>query len=158
MPTAIPQKRTWCKTCNDFQIHKTTITGETDKFSKVNCTVCDSEYVPYSLSEVPDDKLVEQRKRYKAKRSSDFRKMMGMYMEMSRSNGPMGSYEGNEAQEDDAGQEDIDKLQREANELKRQEELEFKSIYKGLNRNDKCRCGSGLKYKKCCLPKVEKIR
>jgi len=24
-----------------------------------------------------------------------------------------------------------------------------------IGRNDKCPCGSGKKYKKCCLPKVE---
>lgn len=45
--------------------------------------------------------------------------------------------------------------------MKRYEEhqklLIWKAQYKGLGRNDTCICGSGKKYKKCCLTKCEKI-
>lgn len=30
-------------------------------------------------------------------------------------------------------------------------------FYKGAQSNDKCPCGSGAKYKKCCKNEVEKI-
>ena len=28
-------------------------------------------------------------------------------------------------------------------------------MYNGITRNDKCACGSRLKFKKCCLPRLE---
>lgn len=28
----------------------------------------------------------------------------------------------------------------------------FEAKYKGINRNETCPCGSGKKFKKCCLP------
>lgn len=33
---------------------------------------------------------------------------------------------------------------------------EFTKQYKNISRNDMCPCGSGLKYKKCCLNKTYK--
>lgn len=37
------------------------------------------------------------------------------------------------------------------------EVIEIAGIYKAkTQRNDKCPCGSGKKYKKCCLPKILK--
>lgn len=166
MPTPLPVKRTWCKTCQDFTIHKTRINGsDEEKFSSTNCDTCDTEYQPYYLSEVPEDKILEQRERYKQKKKEDFIKLMSAYQDMSRSNiladmmrevadKPVG-YTVNE---DDAGQEDIYAAEKAEREARWAAEQEFKSRYQGAQRNDKCRCGSGLKYKKCCLPKVEKIR
>jgi uncharacterized protein YecA (UPF0149 family) len=60
--------------------------------------------------------------------------------------------------EDDAGQDAIDAAIKAKREADRLAEIQFKEKYHGAQRNDKCRCDSGLKYKKCCLPKVEKIR
>lgn len=37
-----------------------------------------------------------------------------------------------------------------------QEGIPLRNPLKGLSRNDPCFCGSGKKYKKCCLPKLEK--
>jgi RNA polymerase sigma factor (sigma-70 family) len=115
--------------------------------------------------EVPEDKILKQRERYKQKKKEDFIKLMNAYQDMSKSNiladmmrevadKPVG-YTVNE---DDAGQEDIYAAEKAEREARRAAEQEFKSRYQGAQRNDKCRCGSGLKYKKCCLPKVEKIR
>lgn len=33
-----------------------------------------------------------------------------------------------------------------------------KNFPKGLGRNDPCPCGSGKKYKKCCMGKMEQKR
>jgi uncharacterized protein YchJ len=60
--------------------------------------------------------------------------------------------------EDDAGQEDIYTAEKAEREARWAAEAEFKARYQGAQRNDKCRCGSGVKYKKCCLPAVEKIK
>ncbi|HPI82626.1 MAG TPA: SEC-C metal-binding domain-containing protein, partial [Candidatus Paceibacterota bacterium] len=65
--------------------------------------------------------------------------------------------------ESDAGQHAIDEQRRK----KRAEEMakyreekekmkEYLIKYKGIQRNETCPCGSGKKYKKCCLQDVEK--
>jgi preprotein translocase subunit SecA len=138
---------------------------EIKKLSKTSCDTCGNEYVPYSLSEVPEEKILEQRERYRQMKKTEFIKMLSAYQDMSRSNiladmmrevsdRPVGYT----VKEDDAGQEAIDTAERADREAKRREEIEFKESYRGAQRNDKCRCGSGNKYKKCCLPKVDSIR
>lgn len=98
-------------------------------------------------------------------KKADFIKMLNAYQDMSKSNilddmmrdvsdRPVGYA----VKEDDAGQEAIDTAERAAREAQKLANLEFKEMYRGAQRNDKCRCGSGDKYKKCCLPKVNAIR
>lgn len=41
---------------------------------------------------------------------------------------------------------------------RRQMALEDQLVFKKVSRNDPCPCGSGKKYKKCCLPKHEEAR
>jgi hypothetical protein len=41
---------------------------------------------------------------------------------------------------------------------RRQVALEDQLIFRKVNRNDPCPCGSGKKYKKCCLSKHEETR
>ncbi len=174
MPSQI-KKRTWCTTCQEFELFESHLTSETTvldadgneikKLSKTSCDTCGNEYVPYSLSEVPEEKILEQRERYRQMKKTEFIKMLSAYQDMSKSNiladmmrevadRPVGYT----VKEDDAGQEAIDAAERAAREAKRREEIEFKESYRGAQRNDKCRCGSGNKYKKCCLPKVDSIR
>ncbi len=98
-------------------------------------------------------------------KKEEFIKMLSAYQDMSKSNiladmmreWPDKSV-GFTVREDDAGQEAIYAAEKAAREAKRLEEIEFKERYRGAQRNDKCRCGSGDKYKKCCLPKVNAIR
>jgi hypothetical protein len=174
MPSTI-KKRTWCTTCQEFETFESHLTSETTvldaagkeikKFSKTTCDTCGNEYVPYSLSEVPEEKILEQRERYRQMKKAEFIKMLSAYQDMSKSNiladmmrevsdKPVGYT----VKEDDAGQEAIDEAERAQREATRAAEQEFKSRYHGAQRNDKCRCDSGLKYKKCCLPKVNAIR
>jgi preprotein translocase subunit SecA len=138
---------------------------EIKKLSKTSCDTCGNEYVPYSLSEVPEEKILEQRERYRQMKKTEFIKMLSAYQDMSKSNiladmmrevsdRPVGYT----VKEDDAGQEAIDTAERAAREAKKLADIEFKEQYRGAQRNDKCRCGSGNKYKKCCLPKVDSIR
>jgi hypothetical protein len=138
---------------------------EIKKLSKTSCDTCGNEYVPYSLSEVPEEKILEQRERYRQMKKTEFIKMLSAYQDMSKSNILADMFRevgdrpvGYTVKEDDAGQEAIDAAERADREAKRREEIEFKEQYRGAQRNDKCRCGSGNKYKKCCLPKVNSIR
>jgi hypothetical protein len=162
MPSQI-KKRTWCVSCQEFELFESHLTSGTT--SKTSCDTCGNEYVPYSLSEVPEEKIQEQRARYKKMKKEEFIKMLSVYQDMSNYNmlGNMMSDTGDApvgttVREDDAGQEAIDSEERAQREASRLAEQEFKAKYHGAQRNDKCRCDSGLKYKKCCLPKVDAIQ
>ncbi len=174
MPSQI-KKRTWCTTCQEFELFESHLTSETTvldadgkeikKLSKTSCDTCGNEYVPYSLSEVPEEKILEQRERYRQMKKKEFFGMLSAYQDMSKSNmladmfGEVSDRPvGYTVKEDDAGQEAIDIAERAEREARRREEIEFKESHRGAQRNDKCRCGSGNKYKKCCLPKVDSIR
>lgn len=178
MPNPI-KKRKWCITCQEFEIFESRLTDETTvldadgkeikKISKTTCDTCGNEYVPYILSEVPEEKIQEQRARYKKMKREQFITMLNAYQNMGTSMGRsnifadmMGDasdrFIGFTVQEDDAGQEEIDAAERAEREATRLAEQEFKAKYHGAQRNEKCRCDSGLKYKKCCLPKVSAIR
>jgi len=174
MPSQI-KKRTWCVSCQEFELFESHLTSgitvldaegkEIKKLSKTTCDICGNEYVPYSLSEVPEGKIQEQRARYKKMKKEEFIKMLSAYQDMSRSNilADMMREVGDKSieytvREDDAGQEAIDSEERAQREASRLAEQEFKAKYHGAQRNDKCRCDSGLKYKKCCLPKVDAIQ
>jgi hypothetical protein len=152
MPTkSKPFKRTWCKSCQDYTVFSKKVTED------AICKTCETPYAEYSLDEVPAEKIEEQRVRYKDYKKREFLSMMNMY------NNVLGSIMSGEMDspgipEDDAGQIAIDTAIRAEREAKRAAELEFKSRFRGLQRNEKCRCGSEKKYKKCCLPLVEKIR
>ena len=167
MPTPIARRRTWCSTCQDFSLFTTTMGSTEDgKFSTTVCDTCESAQMSYTLAEVPEDKLIEQRARYNEQRRQQFMNMLNIYSkELSRNNiltdmlrEPSSVPSELDIKEDDAGQEAIDAAIKAEREAKWAAEQEFKARYHGAQRNDKCRCESGLKYKKCCLPKVEKIR
>ena len=173
MPTVI-KKRTWCKQCQEFELFSSHLTSdvlldengkEVKKITRTQCENCGSEYVPYSLSEVPDEKIEAQRRRYKRHKGEEFARLLNIYSRETQANmlADMLREPGSELSEqrileDDAGQIDLDDQLKAEREARRREEIEFKERYRGVQRNEKCLCGSGLKYKKCCLPKVEAIR
>lgn len=80
MPNPI-KKRTWGTTCQEFETFASHLTNETTvldaagkeikKLSKTTCDTCGNEYVPYSLSEVPEEKIQETNTRNVA-----YRKLM----------------------------------------------------------------------------------
>jgi hypothetical protein len=165
MPTRV-LKRQWCRTCQDYTIHNTKKLFDKEWF----CESCDTEYIKTDISEIPEEKLLEQRKRWSEKNKRDFG---NIYTSMilgtdltSIFNSPLYNtgFE-TEIKEDDAGQNKINEELRREKELEyekqyriRHEQLELKKKYKNLGRNDKCICGSDLKYKNCCLTKISKIR
>jgi hypothetical protein len=145
MPTPKPLHRTYCKTCKNFTVHS----------SNYICQVCETEFTPYKPSEVDSTLIEEQRKRYTKQRQG---KLLGVYGRFLKGVGIqhlMDDFDKQEVIECDAGQEQIDNLRKQAIEdakRKAQEILDdYKTNYKHLNRNDKCTCGSGKKYKQCHL-------
>ena len=64
--------------------------------------------------------------------------------------------------ESDAGLETLEKKQRLEKAQLKESLTQYVQMYDRVNRNQICPCGSGLKYKKCCLGNVcitkEKLR
>lgn len=157
--------RAWCKKCNDWTLFAQKPPNNEDYF----CTECEEKHVSCLLSEIPHEKLLEQRKRYKQNKKEEFSYMFAELMN------PTASWLKNMFSEpgyndviieSDAGQKQIDEKEREIREQKRIEAEQIKKDareeykkYVGLGRNETCVCGSGKKYKKCeCFEKIRDIR
>jgi len=144
--------RFWCSKCQEFTIQH--------KGKEGACTICGTITKEYRISEVPKEKIEEQRKRYNAsrlKKYGDYVKMFGrnnMLESIFREPGEIGY---TDIIEDDAGQREIDQTrfnERSKQAEKRKEaQKEYELHFKHTGRNDKCPCGSGNKYKKCCYDK-----
>lgn len=171
MPTYTNYKyRHWCQKCNDWKIFDEENTFKEDK--KLTCSECGTEHQKTLLSDIPEDKLLEQRLRYKAQQKKDLNDIYSEFLMGGYNRNPLAelfmetpSSFNTRIVEADAGQKYIDEEKRriEAEErMKRYEErqklLIWKAQYKNVNRNDVCICGSGKKYKKCCLIEVEKVK
>jgi hypothetical protein len=135
--------RGWCSHCNDWKlfVYDEEIWIEPDDTHNTladlgivrRCETCGNVYQSTKLKDIPDEKILEQQQRYKS------------YERMWIKGSTM---------ESDAGllaYRQWKREQYEAWEKKRDELKEEKQVlYKGVQRNEKCPCGSGLKYKKCC--------
>lgn len=161
--------RKYCKNCNDYTIHDIVFVDEFkhELYSKVkfnedekHVDICDCgyQYQPTQLSEIEDEKIKKQRSRYKRQSQEQFAKAYGMYINFTLTTTPsLGLETKNTSKiiEDDAGlKEEREQEMRKEEEIKRNKEVVLEK-YKNVGRNDKCLCGSGLKYKNCCL-KVHK--
>jgi len=143
--------RFWCSECKNFTVHN--IDGP--------CLICGVETKEYKISDVPIEFILQQRRRFKNKRSSNFNKILNnLYY-------PLGGIfeETNfnyEVIETDAGQlklEEDENKERQKVILERKEhEEEYKLFYKGVGRNEDCPCGSNKKYKKCCISKFDDLK
>lgn len=148
--------RTYCKFCNDFTIHL--INKKEERY----CSQCHQKYTNYKYSEVPNNKLKEQRKRYQQYIKQKNLEFYETYLTLGL--GSIFSDEENELIEDDAGQIIINKrlekrrkqkIQKEKEELEKQKE-QIKQ-YSNINRNDICLCGSKKKYKNCCFKRIKEL-
>ncbi len=179
----INRYRLYCKQCNDFTLHERIFCDENThpKFNQCNfyfsdedkvlaetkfefvkqkeyvsLCECGCQYTPVSINEIDVEKVKEQRKRFGEQRSEEFKRVMNTYLKHNSTlfNDIFKSPEiGYKVIESDAGLKHEEELERKAQgELKAKQYLEL-STYKNVGRNDVCLCGSGLKYKKCCLNK-----
>ena len=164
MPS-IRKVRTWCKTCQDFVLHTWTIFSEE---KELLCDCCKTKDSGYSFSEVPEDKLLEQRARYKKKELNEVLGLYGNFLSgnLGISNTSFNNWHDNvQISECDAGQKKIDEIAEIDEKIKKldkkKEELKlvdkFKP-YKNLSRNDQCLCQSGKKFKNCCIKEYEGIK
>jgi len=156
MPTQY-RYRHYCKDCEDF-----TLFIRDDFNSKdLTCTNCDKKYETVKIGEIDSEKVETQRVRFKQKRSQQFANMFDTYrtgsimQELFRNESRMGF----DVHESDAGLLTIEKYEKEERELAkliRNEEIrKIRIEFKGIQRNETCRCGSGIKYKKCCMNSVQ---
>jgi len=166
MPTTtINRYRLWCKGCNDFTLHERIYKDEFKnvrfdlcKFNEEKTYVylceCNTQYSSILSIDIPIKKLIEQRKRFREQRSEEFRQMTNFYSILSNSHHLFSPPNiGYKVIESDAGLKHEEEMEREARDkLKVEHNLEL-ATYKNVGRNDICLCGSGNKYKKCCLNK-----
>lgn len=145
--------RTWCSTCKDFTLWHKPFEGD------FQCKDCGDKSTTYLTSEIPDEKWKAQIERWKAYNGNKFARTYGAFLNPNSSF--FDSSPRVEIIEDDLGYEKrISELQAKENEerkVRQEEQAKLKALYKGLTRNDKCGCGSGLKFKNCCHPKINEI-
>lgn len=167
MPT-VQYRRIWCKTCGEFTLHRVPYDFDNEKHA-LKCKECDTEYSSIRICDIPQEKVWEQRERYKAKNRE---RLTSMFKEFTKTSDErlvedllhMFSSPGSdiEISESDAGQKDIDEEDKKIRDVQweerrriRVEQEEEAAKYAKLNRNDICICGSGIKFKKCCLPRIQ---
>lgn len=152
MPTPRPKHRTYCKSCKNFTIHS----------ADYICETCQTEFTSYFPSEVDKDLVEKQRQRYKQQRANQWGGIYNAFL-----SGVGLNYIENMAQrtqkeiiECDAGQVEIDNKKKQIREQEKQRiqniQDDYNTNYKHLNRNDKCACGSGKKFKHCHLIEFKK--
>ena len=145
--------RTWCSTCKEFTLHHKPFEQE------FKCKDCGDSSKTYNPKDIPDDKYREQIERWK---NYNANKIGNLYLNFASSNSSfLGSSPKVEIIEDDLGYEkrrnELYAKEQEVRKAKKEEQERLKSLYKGLTRNDKCGCRSGLKFKNCCQSKINEI-
>lgn len=162
--------REWCKFCKEWELFDKRILKKDDGKlfdGPLTCRNCKNEYEETLLKDIPKEKIIEQRERYKKYEENNLNSVFMMMARGGLSNvGGMNESwpDDTDIIENDAGQYMIDKKNKEIrdekiNKLlnKRQKDLELKAKYHKLGRNDLCICNSGKKYKRCCWNKIYKI-
>lgn len=145
------QHRKWCTNCADWKVF-------TKAEEIYTCNDC-SKISDATLADVPQEKIEEQQNRFKNQRREDFANMLKAYRFMQENPGQKYEHDFlDQILEDDAGVLEVEKLEREKHEAQVQAIKEDIAKHKHLGRNDKCSCNSGLKYKKCCLKRIESYR
>lgn len=151
--------RFWCTECKDYTLHNT--------LGSKGCTICGTITETYNLKDVPEEKVLEQRERYKKSKRNIFESYLSFIQPKNQLEQLVEMFHEEcktEIIETDAGQKYIDeqreierrKKASEAYQVRKELEDEYKK-YKKLGRNDICLCGSGRKYKNCCITKFARL-
>jgi uncharacterized protein YecA (UPF0149 family) len=149
--------RTWCTTCQDWELFEFDwFEHDIDDNEKI-CRTCENPLESGTkIGDIPKEKLAEQRLRYKNYKKRQFQQTMNIFGMLGMgSNGMFNDFPQTDIIENDAGQEAIDAERRKLEQEEKQRRKEEVAKYHGLGRNEPCRCGSGNKYKKCCLGRVQ---
>lgn len=159
--------REWCKHCQDWKIMelvpvidnvKLTEVPPSEKQKYLVCSSCGTNATNYNLNELPQEKVLEQRTRYKNNRGNILNYVYG---------GRRNTFEEMFGElktvtvEADAGLQEEEKQYRIKSEERHRKYMEEKDTLKGIygycRRNDICPCGSGKKFKKCHLSECERF-
>lgn len=156
--------RLWCKTCNEYTLHLRDWNNP-----KHTCKECKSVFIETPLFEIPEQKRIEQNERWKKANSTAAKDvylktlLFGGALAATNMFGEVGS--DFEIHECDAGVMDVQRMEREErikqsierDNIRKQQRTEA-ARYTKLGRNDICICGSGKKYKKCCMSKIQSYK
>lgn len=173
MPEVVNFKyRIWCKSCNDFTIHDRVFLDEVNHPKHSLCVFnnetlepkfhsvceCNTVYTEAYLKDIPEDKINEQRKRYRAQRLDQVKNLTSFITKSSVYDTFFDEVSGPKTKiiESSAG---VEAIERKLKEERREELIKLaneREQYKNVGRNDVCLCGSGLKYKKCCYSRHKK--
>lgn len=162
--------RQWCKSCNEFTVQDM-MTFFPEKETSL-CKTCKNtvNLDEIDLSEIPEEKILQQRERYKKYRSGQVSRIYNTYIketaedrkvkELIRMFSPPGTPEQDERNiaETDAGLQKLMEAERaERDRIKMEQKAQILK-YSKVGRNEACICGSGLKYKKCCQQRIESYK
>jgi transcription initiation factor TFIIIB Brf1 subunit/transcription initiation factor TFIIB len=143
--------RKYCKTCGDYVLYK-------EQEKDLICTKCGTVHEHVELRDIPKEIKEAQRKRYADR---EFQKLMDVYDIFTNPNHLSLDFM-YEVYEDDAGYCRLRKINEKRKNIRKKhfnerlnKHQEFVEKTKTLGRNDKCICGSGKKFKKCCQIKIE---
>lgn len=152
--------RIFCKKCNRYEVHnkmygdkKATDLSLQNEDEKLwyKCCVCDTEYTDVLFSEIPREEILLQRERYKNQRRRNFSCVFTAAIYGYNSHKE-------EIYESDAGLLKIEEAKQKEKDEQKQKDLAFVQPYLKLQRNEKCACNSGKKFKVCCKQKVDEIK
>jgi hypothetical protein len=130
--------RTWCKKCQDWTWHQIPFKLDVEDAKKTDwqCKICDTPISDITLKEIPREKVLEQRERYKEYKKRGFNEMMGLFMSIGY--GGFGISNKDSYIENDAGQKLIDEERIRQKELERTKRLQEEKNYQE-------------KFYSCCL-------
>lgn len=158
--TTIYKHRFWCPVCGDWELFTSTEEG-----GEKLCENCGSTMeTGMKLGLIPEDKILEQRERYKEDQRVEFRKILDSIQNPIPDSDHIVNPYGNEPTvevkiiEHDAGQKRVDEQIQKDRIAKREADSKEVDVYRKAGRNEKCLCGSGLKYKKCCLNRINDLK
>lgn len=147
MPTQSSFRRLWCVNCQEWELFDRDFSFN-DVLPPLFCTKCKTPIDEnVKLGDIPKEKILEQRQRYKEKRKNSIRAAFGLFMSLGL-NSNSGLSE-RKIIENDAGLLAIEKERLKIEQEKRQELYAERAKYAKVQRNQICPCGSGKKFKHC---------
>lgn len=147
MPTQPSFRRLWCVNCQEWELFDKDFSFN-DLLTPLFCAKCKTQIDEnVTLGDIPKEKILEQRQRYKENRKNSNRMALGLLMSLG-----MNSVSGLSERrivEHDAGLLEIEKERSRIEQEKRQELYAERAKYVKVQRNQICPCGSGKKFKHC---------
>ncbi len=148
-PSKPSLKRFWCVVCQEWELFDKDFSFN-EVLPPLFCTKCKTPIDEnVTLGDIPKDKILEQRQRYKEYRKNSNIMKLGLYMYLGVHNISDLSERKRKIIEHDAGLLAIEKERSRIEKERRQELYAERAKYAKVQRNQICPCGSGKKFKHC---------